>query len=419
MPTGGDNYAELIIDCADFKTANRVANELRSKLRDVSPEAYLRTRKYNFSISSSHTVEVEFSGPDPEVLRQLSAQAAQVMRDCPYVDRYSVQNNWRPQAPSLQFGFSQYAAGQAGISRSDIANALQAAGDGYTVGVVNEEEHVLPIKLRMRDSSGNRPADLANIPVWDMTGSMANQFHTTLLGNVVDSVSLKYTRDYIYRYNGQRTIQAECDPDPLNIDATPAKVEAAITEAIEAIKLPAGYTMRFVGEGETSKESNELLMGAMPLLLLIVFSVLLMLFNNWKKLFIILVCFPFVICGIMPLLYLTQTPFTFMAILGFMGLIGMMVKNAIVLVDEINRLHTEEQVHEYEAIVQATISRVRPVMLASFTTILGMIPLIGDAMYGSLAVTVVGGLFMGTIVTLLLLPLFYSVLFKVKKPSIK
>lgn len=156
-------------------------------------------------------------------------------------------------------------------------------------------------------------------------------------------------------------------------------------------------------------------MSYMPMVLLIVFLVLLLLFNNWRKLFIVIICFPFVICGIVPLLLLTDTPFTFIAILGFMGLIGMMVKNAIVLLDEIIRLTVEEHVDEYEAIVRATISRVRPVMLASFTTILGMLPLIPDAMYGSLAVTVIGGLAVGTVVTLLLLPLFYSILFKVKK----
>ena len=242
-------------------------------------------------------------------------------------------------------------------------------------------------------------------------------FATTLLENVVDSASLAFENSYFYRYNGQRAIQAECDPDPMNPDATPAKVVEAIKEAVEAIPLPPGYTMRFAGEGELSGEATGLLMGYMPMILLIIFTVLLLLFNNWRKLAVILICFPFVICGIMPLLLITDTPFTFMAILGFMGLIGMMVKNAIVLVDETTRLQTEEQMHEYEAIIIATLSRTRPVLMASFTTILGMIPLIGDAMYGSLAVTVIGGLAMGTVITLLLLPLFYSVLFKVRKPK--
>ena len=153
----------------------------------------------------------------------------------------------------------------------------------------------------------------------------------------------------------------------------------------------------------------------MPIILMMIFIVLLLLFNNWKKIFVIILCFPFVMCGIVPLMLLTDTPFTFIAQIGCMGLIGMMVKNAIVLVDEINRLQTEEHVEPYNAVITATLSRVRPVMLASFTTILGMIPLLTDALYGSLAVTVIGGLFIGTIITLMLLPLFYSIFFKIKK----
>lgn len=419
MPTGGANYAELIIDCRDYKTVCKAADLVRERLRAIQPDAYVRTRKYNFSIGSSHTVEVEFAGPDAEVLRQLAAQAEEVMLDCALVDRYSVQNNWRPMAPSLKFHFSQQAAERAGITRKDVGNALQAATDGNPVGVINDGDKMTLIQLRLRNADGSKVSPLTSIPVWstininpDTSGDI---FATTLLDNVVDSASLVYANDYIYRYNGQRAIQVECDPDPLNPDATPAVVVSQIEDAIRAIPLPPGYTMRFAGEGELSGEATGLILGYLPMILIIIMVILLLLFNSWRKLGLIILCFPFVICGIMPMLYLTDTPFTFMAILGFMGLIGMMVKNAIVLVDETNRLQTEEQMHEYEAIILATMSRTRPVIMASFTTILGMIPLIGDAMYGSLAVTVIGGLAMGTITTLLLLPLFYSVLFKVRK----
>ena len=421
MPSGGANYAELIIDCRDFKTVCKVADIVRGRLRSIAPDAYVRTRKYNFSIGSSHTVEVEFAGPDPQVLRNLSRQAEDIMRGCGLVDAYSVQNNWQPIAPGLRFDFSRQAAERAGVTRSDVGNALKAATDGQPVGVINDGDKMKVVQLRMRNADGSKVSSLASVPVWSTLNISPAEpdrmFATTLLENVVDSASLAFENSYFYRYNGQRAIQAECDPDPMNPDATPAKVVEAIKEAVEAIPLPPGYTMRFAGEGELSGEATGLLMGYMPMILLIIFTVLLLLFNNWRKLAVILICFPFVICGIMPLLLITDTPFTFMAILGFMGLIGMMVKNAIVLVDETTRLQTEEQMHEYEAIIIATLSRTRPVLMASFTTILGMIPLIGDAMYGSLAVTVIGGLAMGTVITLLLLPLFYSVLFKVRKPK--
>jgi multidrug efflux pump subunit AcrB len=437
MPSGGDNYAELIVDCKDFRTMQEMNNTVREHLRDIAPEAYIRTRKYNFSISSTHTVEVEFAGPDPKVLRELTDKAETIMRNCKYVDPYSVQDNWQPRGRQVTFNYNQSAAQRAGVNRADVGNAIQAAGDGYTVGVLSDHDKKIPIKITMRRADGSRISDLSNIPVWStanisidpsalkgiMTGStsstdIANSaFRSTVLSAVVDSTSLQWDETAIARYNGQRAMQAECDPDPMNHDATPAKVLQLISSQLDSIPLPAGYTMRYVGEGEISGEATAKVYGFMPLVMIIIFLILLMLFNSWKKLFVILVSFPFVLCGVAPLLLLTDTPFTFIAILGFMGLIGMMIKNAIVLVDEVTRLINEEGLPPYNAVITATISRVRPVMLASFTTILGMIPLISDPMYGSLAVTVIGGLFVGTIVTLLLVPLFYSILFKVKKSN--
>lgn len=435
MTSGGDSYGELIVDCRDYETVVEAIPQIRHQLRERYPDAYIRIRKYNFSISTTHTVEVEFAGPDPGVLRRLAAQAESVMVACPLVDPYSVQNNWSPTHKELVFEFSQEDARRAGVSRSDIGNALKAAGDGYPVGVIYEQEKILPINLVMRNSDGSRIDNLSSIPVWSMvnvnpvdidarsmmTGAVnadeirRMMFRTTTLGNVVDSIDLGWTEGKILRRNSRRVIEAECDPDPDNKYATPASVEADIRHGIESIDLPPGYSLRWVGEGELSGESRRMLADMMPMTMFIILLVLLMLFNNWRKVVLILICFPFVICGIGPMLLITDTPFTFMAILGFMGLIGMMVKNSIVLVDEINRLHKEKGQPEYQALINATVSRVRPVLLASFTTIVGMIPLMGDPMYGSLAVTIIGGLAVGTIVTLLLLPLFYSIFFRVKK----
>ena len=198
-------------------------------------------------------------------------------------------------------------------------------------------------------------------------------------------------------------------------DATPAKVVESIRKQIDAIELPAGYSMRWVGEGELQGDAMENLLKYMPVTVFIILMILLMLFNSWKKLWLILLCLPFVFIGITPALLFTGTPFTFMAIIGLMGLMGMMVKNSIVLVDEINRQQTEEGREPYHAVVEATVSRVRPVLMASLTTIVGMMPLLGDPMYGSLALTIMGGLTAGTVITLILLPLFYTAIFHIRK----
>ncbi len=437
MTNGGDCYGELMVDCKDYNTVMKVIPGVRKKLREEYPDAYIRIRKYNFSITSSHTVEVEFAGPDPAVLRQLSAKAEAIMRKCPYVDPYSVENNWKAMGKSVVVNYNENDAQRAGISRSDIGNALNAAGDGMTVGVLTDQDNMVMINLQMRNADGSRIEDLNTIPVWstlnlnvdnsDMMGLMTGatsadkledkMTRSTLLSSVSGKTSIGTDEQVILRYNGRRVIEAECDPN-FNIDAaTPAKVVQEITEDIENIPLPEGYSMRWVGEGEIQGEAIGNLMAYTPVIFMLILVVLLLLFNKWRKVVMILLCVPFVFVGITPALLFTNTPFTFMAVLGMLGLVGMMIKNAIVLVDEITRLIDVEKMHPYNAIVTATISRVRPVLMASLTTIVGMLPLLGDPMYKSMALTIMGGLTMGTLVTLVLLPLFYASFFRIKKPT--
>ena len=433
VPEGGDDYAEFIVQCKDYHAVQRLAKEMTSKLREIAPEIYIRARKYNFSVSSSHLVEVEFAGPDAAELRRLSEKAANIMRNSPYVDPYTVQTNWNDPSRQLSVAYSAQSAARAGVNREDVGNALMAATDGYTVGVISDKDNLIPINIVIRDN-GKKLSDLSNIPVWTMMnvnlsdkdieglirGSLSQEdirkkmFVTTTLANCVDSITTILDESLIYRYNGQRAIQVECDPDPYNPEATPDKLLRSVKSEIEKIKLPNGYTMRFVGESEVSDDAMGKVFQNLPVMVVILIIVLLLLFNNWRKLAVIILCFPFVLCGIVPALLLTDTPFTFLAILGLMGLVGMMMKNAIVLVDEINALTTQQRLDLFPAIVQATLSRVRPVLLASFTTVAGMIPLVSDPMYGPLAVTVIGGLIIGTMVTLLFLPVLYSLFFNVK-----
>lgn len=436
MTSGGDCYGELMVDCKDYETVVAQIPAIRKLLRERYPDAYIRIRKYNFSIASSHTVEVEFSGPDPAILRKLSQQAEDIMRRCPYVDPYSVGNNWKPKGKTLTADYVREDALRSGIERSDVGNALLAATDGLPVGVLNDQDRTVLIHLLVRNADGSRITNLNDIPVWStlnlrmddnelkglLTGSTKTDelqdqlFRSVPLGNVARQIRLDWEDNYIYRLNGQRAIEAECDPNTDLYEATPAKVVASIQKEIERIPLPDGYRMRWVGEGELQGEAIGNLMKYLPVTLFIILGILLLLFNSWKKVILILLCFPFVFCGITPSLLLFRQPFTFMAIIGMMGLIGMMVKNAIVLVDEINRLQQEEHFHPYHAVVEATVSRVRPVLMASLTTIVGMIPLVNDPMYGSMAITIMGGLTVGTLITLVLLPIFYTALFHIHKP---
>lgn len=431
MTSGGSCYGELMVDFHNYKELCEEVDALREQLRQTYPDAYIRVRKYNFAVKTSHNIEAEFSGPDPAILRQLAEQAEQIMRESEYVDAYSVQNNWGPKQPKLQACFNEQNGRNASIDRSNVSNALAAATTGMPIGVIQNYDETRVVYLNVRQADGQKIQDLTNIPVWSMinvrpdpisipsimAGGIEsvkeNMFRTVPISSVCDSLAVVFDDQVVRRHNGKRCIEVECDPNPYLSDATADKVLADVRAKIETIPLPDGYALDWVGTKKSSVESITQILTYTIIGLVIVVLILLLLFNSWKKLLMIVCCLPFIICGIVPMMILTDKPFTFMALIGILGLLGMMIKNAIVLIDETDRLQSEGAA-PFEAIIQATISRTRPVLMASLTTIVGMLPLVADPMFGAMAVAIMGGLAIGTLVTLILLPLLYATFYKIK-----
>ena len=413
--------------------------DIRPKLREQYPDAYIRFRTYNLSISTSHLVEVEFQGPDPVVLRKLCQQAQEIMRTSPYIDTYSVSSNWRPKGKALVADYLQQNAVRGRLNRDDIGSSLLAATDGMPVGVLQIQDKSVVIQMQVRNEDGSKIQQLNDIPVWSTLNMKLNGddlknlisgaatksdvqeqlFRSTPLSTVTDGIHMDWEEDYIFRCDGQRTIQAECDINALEASATGKSAEASIREAIEAIEVPVGYTMKWQGDSASSAESSSSLLGLFPIAFAFIVVILLLLFSDWRTVGIIFACVPFIMCGISPALLISGQPFTFIAILGMMGLMGMMVKNALVLIDEINRLRNEEKQTPYDAVCNATASRALPVIMASLTTIVGMAPLVPDPMYGSMAICIMSGLTMGTLITLVFLPILYSTIFHINKNTKK
>lgn len=431
MTAGGSRYGELMVDFVSFRELEKSLPELRRCLREKYPDAYIRLKKYNMSVITSHPIEVEFSGPDPAILRSLARQAEEIMRGCPYIDAYSVQNNWGERSRKLMVLFNKENAMAAHVSRSDVANALAAASDGMPVGVIQQHDEGRIVRLKVRNSDGSRIEDLGDVPVWTilnirpdnisipslMSGGMSgitdNMFRTIPINSVTDSIGLTWEENNIHRNNSRRAIEVECDPNPDIKGMTSAKALNEIRKSVEAITLPEGYEMQWLGTEKAANDSiiSVLLNSIIGVVMIIL--ILLFLFNSWKKLSMIMLCLPFMICGIVPALLITGKVFNFMVLIGLVGMMGMMIKNTIVLIDETDRL-INNGATPFDAIVQATVSRTRPVLMASLTTIVGMIPLLGDAMYGPLAVAIMGGLGVGTLVTLILLPFLYITFFHIK-----
>ncbi len=434
MNSGGDNHGELILNFHNYKDAYRLLPEIQNKIREEYPDAYVRVRKFTLAISTTHSVEVLFSGPDPAVLRELSAQAEEIMRNSSEIDPASVCNNWQSLTKTMYAQYNELQAKNADVNREDIAKALLASTQGLPVGVIFENDKMLIVNLNVCDTDGEKLTDLEDVLVWNMIPNVDlddinvhsiiqnnvsideltnDMFRAVPLSQVTDGLRVGWNESLIYRYDGDRAIEAQCEPI---LTSTFSIAKRDIQEKIEAIPLPLGYSMKWIGEGEMQNTAIANILGYLPLILIIIFVILLLLFNSIKKMVLILFCLPFAAIGCVLAMLITNTPFTFMGIIGAVGLLGMLIKNAIVLVDEITRM-TNEGVEPYTAVIESTINRTRPVVMASATTILGMLPLITDPMYGSLAVIVIGGLTIGTIITLILLPIFYTALFRVKKPQ--
>jgi multidrug efflux pump subunit AcrB len=433
MGEAADNYGELIVNFEDYETMTRMKPVLSEYLHQYFPDARTRIRKYNLSVKASHTVEVEFTGPDPAVLRDLSRQAQEIFRKNPYADPYTIEDDWEPTGQALMARYAQQSAQRAGTSRSDVSNAILAATDGLPIGEYFEGQTCTGIVMKLRNNDGSRIENLEDIPVWSMLPNVSGIDESTVqelltgiksvdeltdelispvpLSAVTQGIDLDWQEQVVRRVNGQRGIQVQCEPLEGH---SPALVRKTMLKDIENIPLPDGYKAVWVGEHELQGDALRNIFRYLPISIMLIILTLILLFNDFKKPLIVLSCIPMAFIGIVPGMILAGQPFTFMAIIGSFGLMGMIVKNAIVLLDEAEML-ISEGIEKYQALINATISRTRPVLLASFTTILGMIPLLTDPMYVSMAVAIISGLLVGTLITLIFVPILYAAFYGVKR----
>ncbi len=424
------SYGELIIDFETPKALVENINDIQNELNKRYPDAYIKLKRYNLMFKK-YPIEVCFSGPDPSVLHRLADSAMAVIAASDKV--YLPTSDWEPQVPVLSVNYDQPSARTTALSRSDVATSILAYTSGIPIATFYDGIHNEGIVLKCTDALGNDLDRIDNVPVFGILPNFNNFLtrstlqkllsgaidkdniiemitQTTPLKQVAKAVELKWEEPVVMRYNGQRQQRVQCSPRP-GVGTEAAR--ASIAKQIEKIKLPTGYSLSWQGEKMASDRSMKYLFNGFPLAIILIIMILIMLFKDYKKPAIIFCCIPLIFVGVIPAVLLTGKPFGFVAIVGVLGLIGMMIKNGIVLMDEIN-LQISEGMAPRDALVNSSKSRLRPVMMASLTTILGMIPLIPDAMFGSLAVTIMGGLFVGTLITLIFIPIFYAMFFKIK-----
>ncbi len=400
-------YGHLIIRTENLELIPPLQADLEAFAAANLPEASFRTERMVFGPGGGNPIEVRFSGRDPEVLRNLADEVIGVMASAsPNI--IAPRHDWREQQLVLRPDYVTDRAQAAGVTRDDVAQILEFATDGVTVGAYREGDRALPIVLRNAPESGVGILDQALIA----------QDGSTLLPieQIVDGFVLEPQNTIIYRRDRVATITVGAS---IPADLTAAEVHGEVRAAVEAIPVPPGYRMEWGGEFESSADANASLGAQLPITILIMVLITVVLFNAVRQPLIIWLLVPMSVNGAAIGLLGTGLPFTFTALLGLLSLSGMLIKNGIVLVEEIDIVRRQGNALR-ESIVGASISRLRPVLLAAATTILGMVPLLGDAFFVSMAVTIMGGLAFASILTLIAAPVLYDVFFSSylrKKPA--
>lgn len=423
------SYGELIVDYTSPKALVSSIDEIQDYLNEHYPDAYIRVKRYNL-MYKKFPIEIEFRGPDPEVLRELSAQATGIINGSPVL--YMPTTDWEPKVPVLMVDYNQPVARNIGLSRQDVGLSIMSATDGIPTGAFYDGIESKTITVKCVDKDGNPIESIEHTPVFSMIPSLTGLDRQTLQGlitgaipeeevlaSVLQTVPLSQASNRVYidweepvviRSNGERAMRVQCYPVP---GQAVENARQTIAQQIENIDLPTGYSMKWEGERSASDESMKYLFMYYPLTVILMIAILIMLFKDYKKPMIIILCMPLLFIGIIAAILLSGKTFGFVAMVAALGLVGMLIKNGIVLMDEIT-LQISDGVEPVKALMDSSENRFRPVMLASLTTILGMIPLLGDSLFGPAAVVIMGGLLVGTLITLLFIPVLYALFFKIK-----
>ena len=400
-------YALLLVTVDDYKRIDELRAQIQAHVDEHFPNAQSFSRKFVLGPGEPQKIHARFRGPDPDVLRRLADQTRAIMLTDPMTT--DIVDDWRQRVPMIRPVVAETQARNAGITRSQIAATLQASFEGTQISVYREGDELLPIVVR---SPAAERADIANIPDVRIWSPVAGR--SIPLGQVVLGYETASENTIVRRRNRLPTITVKCDPwvgeaSPVFTALRP-KVERMFAEKSEQWNL-VGYTLEWGGEYEDSGDAQAALAGKVPVVGLLMVLAVICLFNSLRLPMIIFLTVPLAIIGVTVGLLATGQPFGFMALLGFMSLTGMLIKNAIVLIDEINAQIAEGK-PPYDAVVDAGLSRMRPVSMAALTTVLGMIPLLADAFFVAMAVTIMFGLTFATILTLIVVPILYTCFFR-------
>ena len=395
------NYAQILVKCKTSQESRKLHALLQDSIRQKYPEPLIKVNKFELSPLTEAVIEARFLGPDPAVLDSLTGKAIEIMRRNPKVA--DARNEWGNMSLMIRPVYDPVKAGALGITKAQMMQSVKSVSDGTPIGIYRDNEKKVPVLLKSEGVHITDVQSLGDFPVW-------NGEHSAPLSQVTEKIETTWEFPQIRTYNRQLSMAAMCGVKPGH---TMAEVHGEIREEIEAIELPEGYSFFWDAQYKDQGEAMQAIAKFFPLAFLMLVVILVALFGNFRQPIIILCILPLSLIGVAVGMLLTGFDFGFFPIAGWLGLLGMIIKNVIVLLDEIN-IQRRNGVAPYTAVVEATVSRTRPVLMAATTTILGMVPLLFDIAFGGMAATIIFGLTFATLLTLFITPTLYAMFYKIK-----
>ncbi len=395
------NYAQILVKCKTSQESRKLHALLQDSIRQQYPEPLIKVNKFELSPLTEAVIEARFLGPDPAVLDSLTGKAIEIMRRNPKVA--DARNEWGNMSLMIRPVYDPVKADALGITKAQMMQSVKSVSDGTPIGIYRDNEKKVPVLLKSEGVHITDVQSLGDFPVW-------NGEHSAPLSQVTEKIETTWEFPQIRTYNRQLSMAAMCGVKPGH---TMAEVHGEIREEIEAIELPEGYSFFWDAQYKDQGEAMQAIAKFFPLAFLMLVVILVALFGNFRQPIIILCILPLSLIGVAVGMLLTGFDFGFFPIAGWLGLLGMIIKNVIVLLDEIN-IQRRNGVAPYTAVVEATVSRTRPVLMAATTTILGMVPLLFDIAFGGMAATIIFGLTFATLLTLFITPTLYAMFYKIK-----
>ena len=397
------SYGQLLVKVDDHTRIAGLVPRIQGMIDANYPDARATVWQFQLGPGGGAKIEAEFSGSDPAVLRRLANQAKAIM--AADGGAIAIRDDWRAPVAVIQPRYAEVRGRLLGVSREDLATALNTNFSGRKIGVFREGETLLPIISRAPKRERRDAAGIAGIPIANRASG-----GVTPLVEVVDGFEIIWQDGRLKRVDRTWTINAQCDPAP---GERASETLARLRPRIEAMELPEGYRLQWGGEQGDSAEANANLMSALPMGFLAMVLVVIVLFNALRQPLVIWLVVPLALIGVVPGLLITDTALEFMALLGLLSLSGLLIKNAIVMVDQMD-FEIGDGKPRYDAVIDSAASRLRPVAVGTLTTVLGVLPLFGDAFFRSMAVVLVFGLSFATLLTLVVVPALYAILFNIR-----